>query len=126
MDSTTSSKVYLRLWVCMRDVQRDGIIPGFPVRSVPETSLLRLMSIRRFLSAVKGSPATGSETDASVSGVLVDCIAAGVYLTSTCSSIPMRRLPMLTNFAACMTRGKSVGLVQRHVVAPVPCSYSEP
>ena len=37
MISTTSSQMYLRLLVCMGDVQQDGPVPILPVRSVSKT-----------------------------------------------------------------------------------------
>ena len=36
--STASSQMYLRLQVCMGDVQQDGLVSVLPVRSVPKTS----------------------------------------------------------------------------------------
>ena len=102
--STASSQMYLRLQVCMGDVQQDGLNPVFPVWSVPKSSSpdddvhpqIPVCSDRfaalylvwnseplqragdreeKWLVLVHLRPDSG--TDACVPGVHVDCIAAG-------------------------------------------------
>ena len=102
--STTASQVYLRLRVCMGDVQQDGSVPILPLRSVSKTTSGDDDVYPQVLSAVNGSPtlhlvlnfepfqrARGcierwlvlehlrptSGTDACVPGVHVNCIKAG-------------------------------------------------
>ena len=109
--------------------------------------LVMPMSIRRFLFAVNGStlstwcgipsrfnvremarrsgwcwftytPALGQMLACRVSTWTV---SQQGYLIATCSSIHTKRLLMPTNSAAGMTRSESVGLAQKHAVAPAPC-----
>ena len=109
--------------------------------------LLMTMSIRRFLSEVNSSPLStwcGISCRfnvreiawrsgwcwficASALGQMRACLVSTSnssqqgYLIATCSSIPMKRLPMPTKSAARMTRSESVGLDRRHAVPPAPC-----
>ena len=104
MVSTASSPVYLRVWVCMGDVQQDGLLPVLSVRSVPKTAsphddvhpqipvhhegfpALNLVKNPKSLQRAGDRVDTrlvlvhlcpGYGEDVCVSGVHVDCIAAG-------------------------------------------------
>ena len=105
MVSTSSSQAYLRLWVCMGDVQQDGLLLVLSDRSVSMTASSHRDTHPQIPVRREGSPALnlvrnpqslqragghvekrlvlvhlfpGSGTDACVSGVHADCIAAGV------------------------------------------------
>ena len=134
----------------MGDVQQDLSLYSLlgASRRLP---LLMTMPIRRFLSAVNGSPlSTWCEipsrfnvreiawrsgwcwfTCAPDLGQMLACRVSTStasqqgHLTATCSSIPKKRLPMPTISAAGMTRGESVGLARRHALAPAPCRLLE-
>ena len=118
-----------------------------PLGASRRPSLLMAMSIRRFRSAWNDSPLStwcgfpsrfNARTIAWRSGWCWFTCASALgqmracrvhtstaspqgHLIATCSSIPVKSLPMSTNSAAGMTRSESVGLAQRHAVAPAPC-----
>ena len=120
MVGIASLQVYLRLWVCLGDLQQDGLLPVFSVRSVPKTASSHddvhlHIPVRRVgfpaLDLVRNPKSLeragdhgekrlvlvylhpDSGADAYVSGVHDDCIAAG-----TPTSLPSVLRPPLSAF----------------------------